>query len=184
MSPFPLNTVDTAPKRSRQSLQSLQTTFGFLPNLARAIATSPVLIDSFVSLFHKVHTGSFTEAQIQVLLLTNAVTNAAEWPVAFHSYLALQQGVAASDVEAIRRGDLPAAKGNAALSSLARTFINKCGSVSPSDIDAFLGAGFSQSELLEVIAVVAASTITNYTAKVTNPPLEAPFDAHVWTASQ
>jgi hypothetical protein len=36
--------------------------------------------------------------------------------------------------------------------------------------------------LLEVIAVVAASTITNYTGNVTNPPLEVPFQPHVWRA--
>lgn len=39
-------------------------------------------------------------------------------------------------------------------------------------------AGFGKDHLLEVIAVVAASTITNYTGNVTNPRLEAPFQAH------
>jgi hypothetical protein len=31
-----------------------------------------------------------------------------------------------------------------------------------------------------VIAVVAASTITNYTGSVTKPPVEAPFQAYIW----
>jgi hypothetical protein len=31
-----------------------------------------------------------------------------------------------------------------------------------------------------VIAVVAASTITNHTGSVTKPPLEAAFQAHAW----
>jgi hypothetical protein len=34
--------------------------------------------------------------------------------------------------------------------------------------------------VLEVIAVVAASTITNYTGSVANPPLDAPFQAYMW----
>jgi hypothetical protein len=29
---------------------------------------------------------------------------------------------------------------------------------------------------------VVVSRITNYTGNVTNPPLEAPFQAHVWAA--
>jgi len=33
-----------------------------------------------------------SEAQIQTLLLTNAVTNACAWAVAFHSVLALKEG--------------------------------------------------------------------------------------------
>ena len=48
---------------------------------------------------------------------------------------------------------------------------------------AFLAAGFGLDHLLEVIAVTAASTITNYTGSVTNPPLEAPFQAYVWSGA-
>jgi hypothetical protein len=43
-----------------------------------------------------------------------------------------------------------------------------------------LAAGFGKDHLLEVIAAVAASTITNYTGSITKPPLEAPFQAHAW----
>ena len=48
------------------------------------------------------------------------------------------------------------------------------------DVNRFLAAGFSKDQLLEVIAAVAASTITNYTGSITKAPLEAPFQAHVW----
>src|SRR5580704_12751214 len=59
--------------------------FGMIPNIAGAIATSPVLINSLVGLFSNVHGGSFTEAQVQVVLLTDAVTNACTWAIAFHT---------------------------------------------------------------------------------------------------
>jgi hypothetical protein len=36
--------------------------------------------------------------------------------------------------------------------------------------------------LLEVIAIVAASTITNYTGSITNPPLEQSLRVHAWNA--
>jgi hypothetical protein len=45
-----------------------------------------------------------------------------------------------------------------------------------------VAAGFRKEHALEVIAVVAASTITNYTASVTRPPVEQPFQAYVWSA--
>ena len=47
-----------------------------IPNIVGAMATSPVLINSLVGLFGNVHGGSFTEAQVQTVLLTDAVTNA------------------------------------------------------------------------------------------------------------
>src|SRR5215217_3928980 len=106
MSRFPIQTVESAPEAARPALEALRTAFGFVPNIAGAMATSPVLIGSLVALFGKAHGGSFTEAQIQVLLLTNAVTNGSEWAVAFHSALALEQGVDLTEVGAVRSGAL------------------------------------------------------------------------------
>ncbi|MGV7030857.1 carboxymuconolactone decarboxylase family protein [Methylobacterium symbioticum] len=175
MSRFPIQTVDSAPEASRQAVEALRTAFGFLPNVAGTMATSPVLIGSLIALFGKVHGGSFTEAQIQVLLLTNAVTNGSNWAVAFHSALALEQGIDLSDVSAVRSGTVPSEPKLTAVSRLARTLIEKRGKLTQEDSDAFLDAGFTPEQLLEVIAVTAASTITNYTANVTNPPLESRF---------
>jgi hypothetical protein len=74
MTDFPVYTMESAPERSRPALQQLQSAFGMIPNLVGAMATSPVLINSLVGLFGNVHGGSFTEAQVQIVLLTDAVT--------------------------------------------------------------------------------------------------------------
>src|SRR5271167_4436877 len=182
MTSFPVNTIDSAPERSKPALQQLRSAFGMLPNIAGAMSTSPVLINSLVGLFQNVHGGSFTEAQIQTLLLTNAVTNACAWAVAFHTALALKEGLTPADVDAIRAGRSPNDSKLGALSTLARTLIEKRGRIDDQDRERFLAAGFGKDHLLEVIAVVAASTITNYTGNVTNPPVEAPFRAYAWSA--
>jgi AhpD family alkylhydroperoxidase len=182
MEQFPIYTIDTAPEASKPALRDLHAAFGMIPNIAGAMATSPVLINSLVGLFGRVHGGSFTEAQIQTLLLTNAVTNACAWAVAFHTALALKEGVAPRDVDAIRAGRSPTESKLGALSTVARTLIEQRGRIADQDREAFLAAGFGTNHLLDVIAVVAASTITNYTGNVTNPPLEPPFQPYVWSA--
>jgi alkylhydroperoxidase family enzyme len=180
MTTYPVHTIESAPERSKPALQQLQAAFGMIPNIAGAIATSPVLINSLVGLFANVHGGSFTEAQVQVVLLTDAVTNGSTWAVAFHTALALKEGIEPADVQAVREGRLPKDRKFAALSGLARTMIEKRGRLDDEDIDRFLAAGFGKDHLLEVIAAVAASTITNYTGSITKPPLEAPFREHAW----
>ena len=182
MQNFPVLTIDTAPEKSRPALQALQGAFGMIPNLVGAMATSPVLIDSLVGLFGKVHGGSFTEAQIQALLLTNAVTNGSSWAVAFHTALALKEGLDQTDVRAIRERRAPKDATVAALSTFARTLIEKRGRLDDRDVDAFVAAGFRKEQVLEVIAAVAASTITNYTGSVTKPPLEEAFQDYSWSA--
>jgi AhpD family alkylhydroperoxidase len=180
MERFPIYTIESAPEQSKPALQSLKAAFGMVPNIAGAMATSPVLINSLVGLFQRVHGGNFTEAQIQTLLLTNAVTNACSWAVAFHTALALKEGLDSADVSAIREGRAPKDRRYAALSALARSLIEKRGRLDDRDIDQFTDAGFGKDLVLEVIAVVAASTITNYTGSVTKPALDAPFQAYTW----
>lgn len=180
MTNFPVHTIESAPERSKPALKQLQSAFGMIPNIAGAMATSPVLINCLVGLFGNVHGGSFTEAQVQTVLLTDAVTNASTWAVAFHTALALKEGIDPADIQAIREGQLPKDSKLAALSALAKTMIEKRGRLNDQDVDRFIVAGFGKDHALEVVAIVAASTITNYTGSITEPPLEASFQAHAW----
>jgi hypothetical protein len=91
MTNFPIHTLEFAPERSKPALQQLQSGFGMIPNIRRG--NGDLLIDSLVGLFGNVHGGSFTKAQIQAVLLTNAVTSASTGPVAFHTALALKNGI-------------------------------------------------------------------------------------------
>ncbi len=182
MSSYTVHSIDNAPAQSVPVLQALQKTFGFIPNIAGAIAGSPVLIKAFIGVFQNVHSGSFSEAQIQTLLLTNAVTNRCSWAVAFHTHLALAQGLAQDDVAAIRCGRAPSDTKHVALSLLAKNLIESRGHLAADVLRRFLDAGFQQEHVLEVITAVAASTITNYTGNVAIPPLEAAFQAHAWRA--
>ena len=180
MTTFPVYTLESAPERSRPALLQLQAAFGMIPNIAAAMATSPVLINSLVGLFKNVHGGSFTEAQVQTVLLTDAVTNACTWAVAFHTALALKERIDPKDVQAMRERRLPTDGKLAALSALAKAMIEKRGHLEDQDVDRFIAAGFGKDHALEVIAIVAASTITNYTGSITKTPLEGPFQAHAW----
>jgi alkylhydroperoxidase family enzyme len=58
--------------------------------------------------------------------------------------------------------------------------IGKRGRLDDRDIEQFLAAGFSEALLFEAITIVAASTITNYTGNVTNPPLDEQRQQYAW----
>ena len=178
MQRFPVYTLESAPQASKSALRDVQTRFGMIPNLAGAMATSSVLAEAFIGIFDKVHGGSFTEPQIQTVLLTDAVTNGSAWAVALHTALGLQAGLDPVDVEAMRTGRSPSDQKLGALSTLARMLIEKRGRLDDQDVERFLAAGFSKALLLEAITIVAASTITNYTAGVTRPRIEPPFDKY------
>jgi AhpD family alkylhydroperoxidase len=182
MSRFPIHTIESAPEQSQPALEGLQQNFGRIPNLAATMATAPPLVNSFVAAFANFHGGAFDNADKQVLLLTNAVTNGCRWAVAFHSTLALGEGVSADDVQSIRAGSTPSTPRFAALSTLTRTLIEQRGHLDDGDLDRFTAAGFDDRHVLEVIAGVAVSTMANYTGNITDPPLEQIFEAQAWSA--
>jgi AhpD family alkylhydroperoxidase len=182
MTSYPIHTVESAPEASKQALAGLQQAFGLIPNLAATMANSPALVNSFVAVFGQFAGTSFTGAQRQVLLLTNAVTNRCSWAVAFHSTMALKEGAPAAVVEAIRRREEPTDPTLAALSAVTRQLIEKRGHLDDADVAAFVMAGFTEKQLFEVVAGLAVSTLANYAGNVAQPPLEPPFQAQAWTA--
>jgi AhpD family alkylhydroperoxidase len=177
---YPIHRIASAPENSKPGLEQLQKAFGVIPNIAAAIANSPKLINSFVGVFQQVHSSSLTEQEIQIVLLTDAVANSCTYAVAFHTTLALQQGVSPEQTGAIGDRRAPADQRFAALSTLVKTLIEKRGHLNEQELDSFVTSNFTKEQVLEVIAIVAASTITNYAGTITNPPLEGPFRQHAW----
>jgi alkylhydroperoxidase family enzyme len=177
---YAIHTIASAPEGSRPALEQLQQAFGVMPNIAAAIANSPKLINSLVGVFQQVHSSSLTEGEIQIVLLTDAVANSSPYAVAFHTALALQQGVSSEETDAIRGRRMPTDRRFAALSTLAGALIEKRGHLSDQELDSFIAVGFTKEQVLEVIAVVAASTITNYAGIIANPPLEDFVQPYAW----
>lgn len=182
MTTYPIHTIDTAPDRARQALQGLQEAVGLVPNLAATMANCPPLINAFVATSGQFQSGSLTGGERQVLLLTNAVANRCRWAVAFHSTLALDVGVDPADVDAIRRGQAPAAGRLAALAGLTRALIDQRGHLSDGDLKAFTTAGFDEAQVFEVITGAAISAMANYAGNVAQPPLDEPFRAQAWSS--
>ena len=62
MATFPVHTFEAAPERSKPALRQLQSAFGMIPNIAGAMATSPVLIN----------TGSITKTPLEAAFQAHA----------------------------------------------------------------------------------------------------------------
>ncbi|WP_296739571.1 carboxymuconolactone decarboxylase family protein [Mesorhizobium sp.] len=181
MQRFNLQTIESAPEKSKPTLAALKERFGFLPNVMATMANNPVLLNGFANAFGSFHGGSFDEIEKQVLLLTNAVTIKCPWTVAAHSTFAIEDGIAESEVEAIRQGKLPKNPKYAALSALTKALIEKKGNVSDADIDAFTAPGYSKAQILEVVTGIGVSTMAATTTNMAGTPIEERFQAQLWS---
>lgn len=183
MQRFTLQTIESAPEKSRPTLKALAERFGFLPNVMATMANNPVLLNGFAGTFGSFHGGSLDEIEKQVLLLTNAVTIKCPWTVAAHSTFAIEDGIAESEVMAIRAGKLPSDPRYAALSALTKALIETRGNVSDADIDAFTSAGYSKAQILEVVTGIGISTMAATTTNMAGTPIEDRFQPQAWSAA-
>ena len=178
---FQVHTVDSAPTGARETLGKLVQGYGFLPNLAGAIAESPATLSGLVGIMGAFDAPEMTLAPIerQVVLLAVSARNRCEYCTAAHSMLANMNGLDRAEIEKIQQGRPLADSRLQALRRIAEALVEKRGWVSDADLADFAAAGFTKGQVLEVVFGVALKTLTNYANHVAKPPVNAQFAAFV-----
>jgi uncharacterized peroxidase-related enzyme len=170
---FPPHTLESAPAASQPVLQRLREAVGAIPNLAGAMAESPVLIDAFVTLRGLFHAkSSFAPVERELLFLVNAVENGCEYCTAIHATFAVKSGAPQETVDAVRSRRPLADARQQTLVEFARRVVRERGRVGPDDLQRFVDAGFEKHQALEVLAALAISTMANYGRHLTHAPLD------------
>ncbi len=182
MTAFTLHTVETAPDAAKDQLAAIEKGWKFIPNLHRTLAESPVTLKAYDTLFDLVSKSSFTPAEQQVAYLAINVLNECEYCTSGHSVLAKMSGVDAATIEALREGKPLADARLQALRGFAEAVVRERGFVGDAAVDAFLAAGFTKAQVLEVVLIVATKTISNYTNHITHTPLDDFMGQTRWVA--
>ncbi|MDD5033235.1 MAG: hypothetical protein PHE55_00630 [Methylococcaceae bacterium] len=60
--------------------------------------------------------------------------------------------------------------------------VQKRGWASETEIAAFLEAGFSLANVLEVVLTITLKTLSNYANRIMRTPLDKTFAAEIWAA--
>jgi len=183
MSDFTFHSADTAPEAARDTLQNCEQKLGFVPNLYAGLASAPPVLDAYIALGAFFDKTSLTMTERQVVLLTTSVSNGCEFCVAAHSMIAKKMaGVQADVVDAIRAFDLPVDSKLAALATFTRAVVEENGWVADHPaFQAFLDAGYTRAQALEVVLGVAQKTLSNYTNHLMKPALNPAFADEEWS---
>ncbi|WP_175833044.1 carboxymuconolactone decarboxylase family protein [Burkholderia cenocepacia] len=181
MSHFPTYTIDNAPAASKASLEGTKRAFGFVPNLQAHMAESPALLAGYSALWDLFSKSTLTPHEQQVVYLTSNFENDCHYCMAGHSTLAKMIKMDAGVIAALRAGTpLPDAKLEA-LHRLTTLMVRERGFVPDADVDAFLAAGYTRQNVLEVILGVATKVMSNYTNHIVHTELDGFMAGNEWT---
>lgn len=181
MTQFTVYTADTAPEGSKSTLAAVKGAFGFVPNLQANMAESPELLAGYSALWDLFSKTTLTPTEQQVIYLTANFENECHYCMAGHTKLAQMGKIADPIVNAIREGGvIPDAKLEA-LHVFAGLVVRERGFVGDAAVDAFIAAGYTRQNVLEVVLGAGTKLLSNYTNHIVHTQLDPFMKGAEWT---
>lgn len=154
--------IEAAPAAAQPLLEAVKKLFGSVPNLFRLTATSPAALEGYLGLNGALAKGALTPATRERIALAVAQINGCGYCLAAHTYIGKNVAkLADADIAASRAGRSSDPKAAAAI-RFAVAITNARGAVGDADVTAVRAAGYSDAEIVEIVAHVALNTLTNY----------------------
>jgi alkylhydroperoxidase family enzyme len=179
MPTFPDHDATTSPPAARPMVESAAAQFGFVPRPVARMATAPSALHGFLRLNAIFQKSSLDELAREVLILTVAARNSCHYCVAMHSALLADsqppEGLL-DDLRAERPLTIPRLE---AIRVFTNATMDHAGAVPDHDMSAFLGAGYTIENALDVVLGVATYTLSTFANRMTGAPVDDAF--HQWT---
>lgn len=171
---FAIHDMKTAPEAVMPYLEFGMENFGFVGNLTGVMADSPALANSYYLLqLNLQRIGTLSPPEDNIVQMSIAMENECQYCVAGHTLAGkVFFKSPAAQLEAIRaEAELPEAKFNA-LRDFGLQVYESRGRVTDAQLQAFLDAGYTRSQALDVVANVAAKVMSNYANQLARTPLD------------
>lgn len=173
MSRVPLIDASSATADRKALLTQIHGAFGATPNMFRAVANSPAALQSMWGAFGALGGGVIPAKLGEQIAVAVADRNACEYCLAAHTALGRKAGASAEEMSAAQAGNAADPKTAAAL-RFALQLVEARGQVSEADVQAVRAAGYSDQEIVEILAHVALNLFTNYVNVAFAVPVDFP----------
>lgn len=181
MTDFTVYTSASAPAASKPVLDAVKGAFGFVPNLQANMAESPELLAGYSALWDLFSKSTLTPHEQQVVYLTSNFENNCHYCMAGHTTLARMIKMDEGVIAALRAGtEIPDAKLEA-LHRFTTIVVRERGFAADADVAAFISAGYTRQNVLEVVLGVATKVMSNYTNHIVHTKLDAFMAGNEWT---
>ena len=174
MSRLAIPARDDVPEASKPILDAVQKQLGVVPNMFRLIAQSSAALQGFTA-----NNGALTKTldvkTRERIALAVAQVNGCDYCLSAHNYLGLNLAkISPEEVALNRAGESGDAKANAAVHFAAKV-VRERGHVTEADIKAVRDTGYSDGQIVEILAVTAENIFTNLLNVVAETDIDFPI---------
>lgn len=174
MARLAIPTVESAPTKSQPILQNYQKILGVVPNFFALISQSPDALKAIADMHGALgkSLGHKTRERIHVM---TAEVNGCNYCLSAHTYLGAKlQGLSAEDMELNRVGRSTDPQADAAL-QFAYKIAKSRGHIEDADVEAVRAAGYNDTQIVDIVAETAFSSITNLFNNTFKTDIDATF---------
>ncbi|MBC7914777.1 MAG: carboxymuconolactone decarboxylase family protein [Pyrinomonadaceae bacterium] len=153
-------------------LQTIGKVFGFIPNLYALFTHSDTALNAFLNLQRA--ECMFTNVEKEIISLVVSQVNDSDYCINAHTVLSKKAGLSEVQCMEIRAGALSNNFKLNALIKLTEGITTNHGHVKEQLVNDFIGAGYSQRHLIDLIMLIGIRSITNYLVTTTNIEVDWP----------
>ena len=173
MSRLSIPALDDVPDASKPILDAVHKQLGIVPNMFRLIAQSPATLQGFTSNNAALSKTLDVKTRERIALAV-AQVNSCDYCLSAHTYLGLNLArISSEEIKLNRRGESGDAKANAAV-NFAGKVVRERGHITAADVKAVRDAGFSDGQIVEILAVIAENIFTNLLNVVAETEIDFP----------
>lgn len=164
---------EQVPTESRPTLDAFTKNIGFTPNMMAAFAQSPIAFNAWANLLGSLSKALDVKTRDSIGLAVSEV-NGCDYCLGVHSFTAEHMAkMPADDILLARKGHASDSRRDAAV-RFARQVIESRGKVSDADVQAVRSAGYTEANVIEIVALVAMYSLTNFFNNVFDPEKDFP----------
>jgi len=164
---------EQVPADSKPTLDAFTRNIGFTPNMMATFALSPLAFNSWAALFGSLSKALDVKTRDSIGLAVSEM-NGCDYCLTVHSFTAMHMArLSADEIILARKGHATDPKRNAAI-QFARKVIETRGKVSDADLKAVRDAGYTDANVMEIVALVAMYSLTNFFNNVFDPEKDFP----------
>lgn len=169
---------EQVPADSKLTLEMFTKNIGFTPNMMTTFAASPIAFNAWATLLGSLSKALDVKTRDSIGLAVSEV-NGCNYCLGVHSFTADHMAkLPANEIILARKGHASDPKRNAAI-EFARKVIETRGKVGDADLKAVRAAGYTDANVIEIVALVAMYSLTNFFNNVFDPETDFPAVAPV-----
>lgn len=168
----PLELAEAAPK-AQELLGGVQQKMGIVPNLFKVIAHSPAALEAYLDQGAALAGTSLSMKLREQIAVTIAGVNGCDYCASAHTAIGKGAGLSAEELTDNLAGGASDSKTQVAL-FFARAVVDGRGWVDDAALQSVRDAGFTEGEIVEIVALVGANIFTNYLNHLAGTEIDFP----------